>query len=427
MPFATKQNVPISTTSPFPNSNNYSAEIAKINSLVSDPNRSNSGDIQWESTSSGEVYNTADNEYSNVPNVSGKGETGLYNLLIYKYGELNNGWILTGDNYNAITEIVDNIVSGSQSVGNALVANKLGTSTVGSANNPIYLSAGVPTVVTSIPSSTDSGYAAAIGTSSSHPAIGSASQPVYVNSSGVVTAATSYANASVGSAAKLTTARNLQTNLASTSSASFDGSGNASIGVTGTLPVSNGGTGATSVAANKIFAGSTSGNATAPSFRSLVEADIPSLSASKIGSGTLGVARGGTGASSLTTNAVILGNGTSALKAKASGKGAFYATSANAEPQFGVLPVDQGGTGQESLADVTVGSATSATTATSAGKWTTARTLSLTGDVTGSGTWDGSGNLSIATTAKSSILYGTSAPTSSQGKNGDIYIQYEAS
>jgi hypothetical protein len=50
-----------------------------------------------------------------------------------------------------------------------------------------------------------------------------------------------------GSAATLTTARTIQTNLASTSSASFDGSANITPGVTGTLPVANGGTGATTL------------------------------------------------------------------------------------------------------------------------------------------------------------------------------------
>lgn len=49
--------------------------------------------------------------------------------------------------------------------------------------------------------------------------------------------------------------------------------------------------------ANTIFAGPESGTtAAAPAFRALVAADIPSLSASKITSGTLAVAQGGTGA-----------------------------------------------------------------------------------------------------------------------------------
>jgi hypothetical protein len=46
-----------------------------------------------------------------------------------------------------------------------------------------------------------------------------------------------------GSAATLTTGRTIQTNLASTSAVSFNGSTNITPGVTGTLPVGNGGTG----------------------------------------------------------------------------------------------------------------------------------------------------------------------------------------
>lgn len=52
-----------------------------------------------------------------------------------------------------------------------------------------------------------------------------------------------------GSATKLATARTIRTNLASTSTASFDGTGNVTPGVTGTLPVGNGGTGVTSLSA----------------------------------------------------------------------------------------------------------------------------------------------------------------------------------
>lgn len=48
-----------------------------------------------------------------------------------------------------------------------------------------------------------------------------------------------------GSAGSLTTARTFQTNLASTSTASFNGTANVTPGVTGTLGVGNGGTGAT--------------------------------------------------------------------------------------------------------------------------------------------------------------------------------------
>jgi len=58
-----------------------------------------------------------------------------------------------------------------------------------------------------------------------------------------------------GSAATLTTSRTFQTNLASTSTASFNGSANVTPGVTGTLPVANGGTNTTTLTANKIMVG----------------------------------------------------------------------------------------------------------------------------------------------------------------------------
>ena len=53
------------------------------------------------------------------------------------------------------------------------------------------------------------------------------------------------AQGSSASADKLTTARTIQTNLASTTSASFDGTENVTPGVTGVLPAANGGTGRT--------------------------------------------------------------------------------------------------------------------------------------------------------------------------------------
>ena len=53
--------------------------------------------------------------------------------------------------------------------------------------------------------------------------------------------------ANAASASKLENARTIRTNLASTSSASFDGSTNITPGVTGTLPASNGGTGKTNL------------------------------------------------------------------------------------------------------------------------------------------------------------------------------------
>lgn len=57
---------------------------------------------------------------------------------------------------------------------------------------------------------------------------------------------------------KLTTAHTIRTNLASTSAASFNGTANITPGVTGTLPIANGGTGATTaLAANNAILAST--------------------------------------------------------------------------------------------------------------------------------------------------------------------------
>ena len=63
--------------------------------------------------------------------------------------------------------------------------------------------------------------------------------------------------------------------------------------------------------ANTVWAGPTSGAEDVPTFRGLVSDDIPSLDASKIASGTLSVSRGGTGVTTLT--GLVIGNGTSAF------------------------------------------------------------------------------------------------------------------
>ena len=59
---------------------------------------------------------------------------------------------------------------------------------------------------------------------------------------------------------------------------------------------------------NSVFASPANGSSGSPTFRSLVAADVPSLDASKLTTGTLPVARGGTGTSSLSGNAMIASN-----------------------------------------------------------------------------------------------------------------------
>ena len=68
--------------------------------------------------------------------------------------------------------------------------------------------------------------------------------------------------------------------------------------------------------------------------------------------GQLSVSNGGTGLSSTgNANAVVIGSsssGTGKMQTVRTDKGAFYATAPDAKPQFGILPVAQGGTGKES-------------------------------------------------------------------------------
>ena len=430
MPLNKKIPVPIEVGG---SSNNFSGEITKINQLVANTNRSTSENVSWQSPTSGVQYNTADPAYSSITGVANNGETGLYNLLIYLYGHRNNQWIVTADDYNEVVDYINDISADTNPTA-VPVANKLGTSNVGSATTPIYLNGGVPTPVTSLgvnaATATNASYATKIGTSSSHPGIGSATQPVYVDSDGNIIAGTAYSNASVANATKLATARSLKVALGSTTGVTFDGSADQnSIPVSGVLGIANGGTGINSnPSPNYVFAGAASGStATVPSWRALVADDIPALPSSKIASGTLSVAQGGTGATTFNSNAVLLGNAANAIKTKASASGAFYATGANAEPVFGTLPVAQGGTGQTDLANVTVGNATLAANAT---KLNTARNIALTGAVSGTASFDGSSNISIATTALNAIYYDSntnvpSAPSNSIGKNGDVYIVYE--
>lgn len=74
---------------------------------------------------------------------------------------------------------------------------------------------------------------------------GAFQQPLPVESGGTGnTNGRAVTAASADTATKLATARTIQTNLGSTSGVSFDGSANVAPGVTGVLPVENGGTGA---------------------------------------------------------------------------------------------------------------------------------------------------------------------------------------
>ena len=118
------------------------------------------------------------------------------------------------------------------------------------------------------------------------------------------------ADANAVSATKLATARALQTDLASDSSASFDGTGDATLGVTGVLPLANGGTGnMTGLAAT----------ATALATARTFQTDLASAGAVGFDgtanvtpgvTGTLGLANGGTGATTAAAARTALGAAT---------------------------------------------------------------------------------------------------------------------
>ena len=103
-------------------------------------------------------------------------------------------------------------------------------------------------------------------------------------SAGVITASLS-GNATT--ATTLKTARAIRTNLASTSSASFNGSADITPGVTGTLPVTNGGTGLTAAPSMLTNLGSTT------AANVFIASPRPGVT------GTLGIANGGTGKTAL--------------------------------------------------------------------------------------------------------------------------------
>lgn len=65
----------------------------------------------------------------------------------------------------------------------------------------------------------------------------------------------------------------------------------------------------------------------------------------------LSILEGGTGKNTHTSNAVLTGNRTGAIKNVASASGALYATGKNGAPKFGTLPIAQGGTGKTTKAE----------------------------------------------------------------------------
>lgn len=143
---------------------------------------------------------------------------------------------------------------------------------------------------------------------------------VYANESSI------YLNGNALTATKLETARTITANLASSTAGSFDGSANITVGVTGTLPIANGGTGLTSAPSMLVNLASTT--ATSP----LQASPRPGVA------GTLPIANGGTGQTTAAgvRNALGLGNTTGAVPIANGGTGAT--TAAAARTALGCAP-----------------------------------------------------------------------------------------
>ena len=215
-----------------------------------------------------------------------------------------------------------------------------------------------------------------------------------------------------GSATKLATARTIQTNLASTSAVSFNGTTNITPGVTGTLPVGNGGTGQTNL--DNVTVGTSK----------KVHTIVSSGTVGELVKATMGnddsfrIAVGG-GSNNGYAEIATADDGTEPIYVRqyANGKADNFIT-----PTRTATLLDAGGNTSfpgKVTAPTFVGSLNgNANTATTATKLQTARTISLTGNASGSTTFDGSGNANINTIVnainnqgkKTAIKDGTAEP-----------------
>ena len=211
-----------------------------------------------------------------------------------------------------------------------------------------------------------------------------------------------YAN----SADKLATAKTIQTNLASTTAASFDGSANITPGVTGILGISNGGTGANTAKNARVNLISIGNNPiTKPEDDTVANwgAYGPCATAfySATGQLTDQPAQWGFVHNIMTTTGTEVhqlwttqaGGDVYHRGGNGSGWASSWKKFLDSSNYNSYSPTLTGGGASGTWGISITGNAATAT------KLATARTISLTGAVTGSGSFDGSGNLSIATTS----------------------------
>ena len=227
----------------------------------------------------------------------------------------------------------------------------------------------------------------------------------------------------------ITSNPSMLTNLASTSAASVFAA-SPRPGVTGTLPIANGGTGATSASAARTALGAAASSHThsgtqvtgLTASRALVSNSSGQLAVSSITSTELGYLDGvtsniqtqlnGKAASSHTHTGTQI-TGLTANRALVSNSSGQLAVSAVTSTELGYLDgvtsniqTQLNGKATSSHTHNYAGSSSAGGPATSAVKLATARSISLSGDASGSASFDGSKNISIAATV---VNHGTTS------------------
>jgi hypothetical protein len=151
-------------------------------------------------------------------------------------------------------------------------------------------------------------------------------------------------------------------------------------------------------------------------------ASLTSLNAGNISAGTLGVARGGTGAATFSANAVLLGNGTSAFQEVAPGTSGNVLTS-NGTTWTSATPTGGSGTVTSVTGTGTVNGLTLTGTVTSTGSLTLGGTLTGTASLNINGTvgattpTTGTFTTLTATATSGSLTLGTGGNLSSSAAN----------